>query len=378
MTKVSKVYFGLSRAWAGAGRGSPGPLPPGRPPGRGGRPVRWPWPEPPGAGVRRSGARWLGAGPGGAVPGVRLPGVRPCGPEAPGGRVLGPGLPPARLPATGPPGAGPPAAGPVGVAGAAGAAGRRLRQAAAARTGPLLAGTGRLAGPCPGIRPDRSRAGRRIRGRPGCPAPAGGWPRAVSEWARAGPVAGHAAGRGRRGWRADGHRVNGHRELDVAAELPGQRMGDECAQPGLELLLDELVGRRDQRGVLDQAEWPGQPQPGPLVGFDMQVGELLQRPRPDLRQIGLAHQRGHLAPPHVINSLIHRLCTPHFISCARSRGRRSWLMIADIRCWCAAGSVVHSLGRRPCRVGKRPFLPGKLAPFPGCRWFDRWSTERVT
>ncbi len=291
MTKVSKVYFGLSRAWAGAGRGSPGPLPPGRPPGRGGRPVRWPWPEPPGAGVRRSGARWLGAGPGGAVPGVRLPGVRPCGPEAPGGRVLGPGLPPARLPATGPPGAGGRGAGGSGWC----CRGCRLGQAGCLRQARGWLGQAHWwLGQAAWLARARV-SGRTVAGLAGVSAVV-----LVARHRRAaglgryrnGPVlvqlAGHAAGRGRRGWRADGHRVNRHRELDVTAEPTGQRMRDECAQPGLELLLHELVRRRDQRRVLDQPEWPGQPQPRPLVRFDMQVRELVQRPRPDLPQIGLA------------------------------------------------------------------------------------------
>jgi hypothetical protein len=46
--------------------------------------------------------------------------------------------------------------------------------------------------------------------------------------------------------------VDGDGELDAAAKLVGERVSDKGAQPRLELLLDELVGCCDQRGVLDE------------------------------------------------------------------------------------------------------------------------------
>src|SRR5215510_16489914 len=87
-----------------------------------------------------------------------------------------------------------------------------------------------------------------------------------------------------------GGRVDGHGKLDVAAELTGQRMSDQAAQAGLKLFLDELVGRRDERRVLNQAERPGQPQPGPLVWLDLNIREFLKGPRPYLPQVRLAHR----------------------------------------------------------------------------------------
>ena len=130
---------------------------------------------------------------------------------------------------------------------------------------------------------------------------------------------------------------------------------DEGAQPGLELFLDELVGGGDQGGVLDQAEWPGQPQPGTLMGFDLEVGELLQGPRPHLRQVRLAH-RVFTSRPHMrINSLIHRLCTPHSAPCP---GRR-WTAVAGPRHPVPRGLAGCPQPRLAGRVafGKRPFLP---------------------
>jgi len=54
-------------------------------------------------------------------------------------------------------------------------------------------------------------------------------------------------GSGHRGLR---RRVDGDGQLDVAAELLGQGLGDQRAQPGLQLFLDELVRCRDEGGVL--------------------------------------------------------------------------------------------------------------------------------
>src|SRR5215469_18897183 len=55
-------------------------------------------------------------------------------------------------------------------------------------------------------------------------------------------------------------------KLDAAAKLTGQRVGDQGAQPGLQLLLYELIRRGDQRRVLYQPERPRELQPGPVRG----------------------------------------------------------------------------------------------------------------
>ena len=80
-------------------------------------------------------------------------------------------------------------------------------------------------------------------------------------------------------------RVDGDGELDVAAELLGQRLGDQGAQPGLQLFLDELVRRGDEGGVLHQAERPGEFQPGPLVRLDLQVGQPVEGSCPYFCQV---------------------------------------------------------------------------------------------
>src|SRR6202035_5136005 len=183
-------------------------------------------------------------------------------------------------------------------------------------------------------------------------------------------------------WRdapGSGRGVDGHRELDAAAELPGQRVGDEAAKPGLELFLDELVGGRDEGRVLDQPERSGQPQPGTLMGFDLEIGEFLEGPRPHLRQVRLAH-RVFTSRPHMrINSLIHRLCTPHSAPCPDAAG--------PLCGWPAPprplGVARYPQPRRASRAtfGKRPFLPTArmgASGCCGCRWFDRYSMMRVT
>ncbi len=119
-------------------------------------------------------------------------------------------------------------------------------------------------------------------------------------------------------------------------------MGDQGPEPGFELFLDELVGGGDEGGVLDQAEGPGQPQPGALMRLDLEIGEFLKGSRPYLRQVRLAHWVFTLRPHMRINSLIHRLCTPHSAPCPEYRWIAVWLArAAPFR---AAWPVVHSLG----------------------------------
>ena len=67
-------------------------------------------------------------------------------------------------------------------------------------------------------------------------------------------------------------------------------MGDQRAQPGFELLLDELIGSGDQCRVLDQPQRPGQLQPGPLVRLDVHGREFVQRPGPYRREVRFTHQ----------------------------------------------------------------------------------------
>ena len=80
-------------------------------------------------------------------------------------------------------------------------------------------------------------------------------------------------------------RVDGDGELDVPAHLLGQRLGNQGAQPRLQLFLDELVRRGDERGVLHQAERPGEFQPGPLVRLDLQVGQPVEGSCPYFCQV---------------------------------------------------------------------------------------------
>ncbi len=74
-------------------------------------------------------------------------------------------------------------------------------------------------------------------------------------------------------------------------------MSDQRPQPGLQLLLDELVGRGNQCRVLDQPEWPGQLEPGPLVRLDLHSCQLFQGPGPHLREVCFTHRHSPLAPP---------------------------------------------------------------------------------
>jgi hypothetical protein len=74
-------------------------------------------------------------------------------------------------------------------------------------------------------------------------------------------------------------------ELDVAAELLGKGLGDQGAQPGLQLFLDEFVRGGDEGGVLHQPEGAGLLQPGPLVRLDLKVAKTVQGPCPDVCKV---------------------------------------------------------------------------------------------
>src|ERR1022692_830168 len=52
----------------------------------------------------------------------------------------------------------------------------------------------------------------------------------------------------------------------------------------------------------------------------------------------------HLAPPHVINSFVHRLCTPHVAEYTKCAGTVAVEPAAVRAAAAAAGFVVHSLG----------------------------------
>src|ERR1035437_8780656 len=52
----------------------------------------------------------------------------------------------------------------------------------------------------------------------------------------------------------------------------------------------------------------------------------------------------HLAPPHVINSFVHRLCTPHVVEYSKCAGTVSVEPVAFRAAAAAGGFVVHSLG----------------------------------
>ena len=93
-----------------------------------------------------------------------------------------------------------------------------------------------------------------------------------------------------------GRRVDRDSELDAPGELPREGVGDQRAQPRLELLLDELVRGRDEGSVLDQAKRPGQLEPGALVRLDLHVGEVGQGAGPHVREVVVAHRPVTRAP----------------------------------------------------------------------------------
>ena len=88
--------------------------------------------------------------------------------------------------------------------------------------------------------------------------------------------------------RCHGARIYGYRNLDRPAEFPGEREGDERTEPGLQLFLHEGIRRRDQRRVLNEAERPGELEPGELACLEAHLGEPLKCSCPHFRQIHVA------------------------------------------------------------------------------------------
>ena len=121
-------------------------------------------------------------------------------------------------------------------------------------------------------------------------------------------------------------RVDGDRYLDGPAEFPGEREGDERAQPGLQLVLDERVGRRDERRVLHQAERPRELEPGELARLQAHLGQAVECSCPCFGQVYVAQR-----------------CAP-LGSCPEPRSPTA------TRCPQARPQAVHALYRGfPCR-----------------------------
>ena len=78
---------------------------------------------------------------------------------------------------------------------------------------------------------------------------------------------------------------------------PVKRAGTVTASGMSQQLLDEFVGRGDQRGVLHQPERPGELQPGPLMRLDLQVGQSVEGSCPDFCQVWISHLCAPLASP---------------------------------------------------------------------------------
>lgn len=74
------------------------------------------------------------------------------------------------------------------------------------------------------------------------------------------------------------------------AEEIGERLTHPLAQFGLDELLGEVVGDRDQGGLVEQSDQPGQVQEGTLGGGDAIGVEHLEGRPPDHRHRGLSHE----------------------------------------------------------------------------------------
>jgi hypothetical protein len=84
-------------------------------------------------------------------------------------------------------------------------------------------------------------------------------------------------------------RVHRDRELDVAAELLGEGLGDQGAQPGFQLFLDELVRGGNQGSVLDQPQRTSELEPRSLVRLDLKISQTVEGSCPYICQVRIRH-----------------------------------------------------------------------------------------
>ena len=185
-------------------------------------------------------------------------------------------------------------------------------------------------------------------------------------------------------------RVHGHRQLDAAPQLGRERVRDQRPQPGLQLLLDEFVRGGDQCRVLDQSERPGQLEPRPLVGLDLQIRQAIQRARPYVCEVCFTHRSLPSRAPSLYSTGLSTGCarsTP-----APPRYLRVPLTTPAIAASLPGNSsrartVVHSLGGRPvvcwvngglpvCRSGERKASCGRTYLPSGHTGWVRWRARR--
>jgi hypothetical protein len=100
--------------------------------------------------------------------------------------------------------------------------------------------------------------------------------------------------------------VDRDEHADLAAEALAQRVLDVVAQPALELGAGELVGDRDDRGVLVQRHGHARAQPGPLVGLEV-LDDLLPC-RPEIYLLVVHRTAFALHVYCSLSSGSHRLC----------------------------------------------------------------------
>jgi hypothetical protein len=146
-------------------------------------------------------------------------------------------------------------------------------------------------------------------------------------------------------------------DADVAAELFRQRLGEHPPHPRLEHRLRELVGCGEHRGVLDQAERPGQVEHRVLL-WGQAGSQPLTDLVPDRRQVqrGIGHaarsSRSASSPGAPGHSCVHRQILPLWI---RARWRSTPLSTGCARSWgSCTGSVPNGRSPHLCRSAAVP------------------------
>ena len=102
--------------------------------------------------------------------------------------------------------------------------------------------------------------------------------------------------------------------MDLPAQLVAEHRCDHRPEPILQVVPGELVRRRDESGVLDQPDGPGQTDPGLVVGANRVVVEAGNCACPDTSQVGTVVHFAVSTPtrlPPTVDTISRSLATSH-------------------------------------------------------------------
>ena len=180
--------------------------------------------------------------------------------------------------------------------------------------------------------------------------------------------------------------LHGDRDVDVAAEFAGQQQREVGPQPVVEVVPDEFVRDGEQRGVLDDAERPGQAEPGRCCGRSVASSSARARARSQTARSSVlsSTRRVHSSrsqPVLVVRLAAARRCVGTAPHASQWYGlperRRCWVPAATVHrvlhtVWTVAECATVALGGSAFRADRRRGRRGVKAT----RWANLTAAHR--